>query len=240
MQMIFLDLRCTGKSDRTGCETVTLEGLADDLNAAREALNLEKVGLIGWGASVAVALECARKYPDATSRLIVIGWGPRYAQDDFVRIDEYWEVNASPERKVLLERNLDDLERTNLDTMSSTEAFIHQYVADAPKTFYDPTFDCTDQLKDAAINVDFLNHLISITYTGYDGTGSLSEIVCPVFLALGRYDFGHPPLLWEGEFTKIPDNTYVLFEKSGHWPQLEEQELFSTVLLEWLGCHTQY
>jgi pimeloyl-ACP methyl ester carboxylesterase len=33
----------------------------------------------------------------------------------------------------------------------------------------------------------------------------------------------------------IPDLSYNLFEKSGHFPMVEEQELFDQKLVEWIG-----
>jgi proline iminopeptidase len=56
----------------------------------------------------------------------------------------------------------------------------------------------------------------------------------PVFLAIGRDDYQVPYSLWDNERTKLPRLSYNLFEKSGHYPMLEEQELFDKKLLEWI------
>ena len=41
---------------------------------------------------------------------------------------------------------------------------------------------------------------------------SLLQMECPVFLPSGKYDFSHPPTLWDGEKEKLPDCTYYLYE----------------------------
>jgi pimeloyl-ACP methyl ester carboxylesterase len=53
-------------------------------------------------------------------------------------------------------------------------------------------------------------------------------------VANGRYDYEVAPQLWEAVKDKLPNLTYNLFEKSGHYPMLEEQELFDLKLIDWL------
>jgi hypothetical protein len=40
--------------------------------------------------------------------------------------------------------------------------------------------------------------------------------------------------LWEEPRQKLADLTYNLFERSGHYPMLEEQATFDANLIEWL------
>ena len=55
----------------------------------------------------------------------------------------------------------------------------------------------------------------------------------------GRIMFKDPNgdlhILWETAAPKLPRFTLHVFDRSGHTPQLEEPELFSRVLLEWIG-----
>jgi len=55
-----------------------------------------------------------------------------------------------------------------------------------------------------------------------------------VFVALGKYDYVIPHTLWKTSYKEIPDFKLVLFEKSGHTPQLEENKLFDKELLSWI------
>ena len=62
-----------------------------------------------------------------------------------------------------------------------------------------------------------------------------TAITVPMFVGLGRYDYVIPYTLWRTNYEHIPDFKLVLFEKSGHTPQLEETELFDRELLQWIN-----
>jgi pimeloyl-ACP methyl ester carboxylesterase len=51
-------------------------------------------------------------------------------------------------------------------------------------------------------------------------------------LAVWKYVVPHT--LWDEVRPKLRNQTFHLFERSGHTPQLEEPELFDRVLLEWI------
>jgi pimeloyl-ACP methyl ester carboxylesterase len=62
-------------------------------------------------------------------------------------------------------------------------------------------------------------------------------ISTPVFLALGRYDYVSPYILWDDRKSVLPNLSYNLFHKSAHFPMVEEQELFDKKLIEWISSH---
>jgi hypothetical protein len=43
--------------------------------------------------------------------------------------------------------------------------------------------------------------------------------------------------LWDDRKHVVSNLSYNLFEKSGHFPMVEEQELFDKKLLEWISTH---
>lgn len=71
-------------------------------------------------------------------------------------------------------------------------------------------------------------------FSEYNANKALSEIKCPVFLALGRHDYLNPPHLWDGYLNSTPDLTLKIFENSGHTPQFEESEAFDDSLIGWI------
>ena len=73
-----------------------------------------------------------------------------------------------------------------------------------------------------------------IIFEKYNTLQAMKTIQCPIFLALGRYDYFNPPHLWESYRTYASDLTIRVFEKSGHTPQFEEQTFFDQELLKWL------
>ncbi|HBE41801.1 MAG TPA: hypothetical protein DDW27_11470 [Bacteroidales bacterium] len=57
----------------------------------------------------------------------------------------------------------------------------------------------------------------------------------PVFIANGKYDFWAVPTLWPPVVSKLGNFSNNIFEKSSHWAMFEEQELFDSKLLKWIG-----
>jgi proline iminopeptidase len=62
-----------------------------------------------------------------------------------------------------------------------------------------------------------------------------TAIDVPMFVGLGKYDYVIPYTLWRSRYGSIADFSLVLFEKSGHTPQLEESEHFDQELIEWMN-----
>jgi proline iminopeptidase len=77
------------------------------------------------------------------------------------------------------------------------------------------------------------NHFQEAVVEGYSVSDG-NEINAPVFLALGRYDYAVPYTLWDEVREHIPNLEYHLFERSGHYPMLEEGTLFDEKLIEWI------
>ena len=71
-------------------------------------------------------------------------------------------------------------------------------------------------------------------FADYNVANALKAISCPIFLALGRYDYFNPPHLWEKYREHPSDLTVRIFEKSSHTPQLEEPDNFDEELMRWL------
>ena len=67
-------------------------------------------------------------------------------------------------------------------------------------------------------------------------TAAIAGVRPPTFLAQGVWDFNVPPTRWAGVLPAFRDCTYRAFERSGHYPFYEEQELFDGALLDWLGA----
>ena len=151
--------------------------------------------------------------------------------------DEFWELDASDERKMILKKNWENINEEAMKNLSPSEAFIKTYVTNGPKYWHDPTYDCSWIWEGVEVNMDVINHLFSAIFNEYDITESFPRIKSPVFLALGRYDYVVPYTLWDDVKEDFPNLSYNLFEKSSHTPQLEEQEIFDKKLIDWIKSH---
>jgi pimeloyl-ACP methyl ester carboxylesterase len=55
----------------------------------------------------------------------------------------------------------------------------------------------------------------------------------PVFLVLGRYDYGIPYYVWDEPKKSFSNLRYKLYDKSGHHPPYEQPDEFAADVVEW-------
>ena len=128
---------------------------------------------------------------------------------------------------------------------SGDQSFVGRMLAFGPRLWYDYTFDASNLWEGIEVNSVGAKLLWGSMFADYDMAGALKAIQCPIFLALGRYDYFNPPHLWEKYRTFAQDLTMRVFEQSAHTPQLEEPDHFDQELTHWLGrpsipCHTRF
>ena len=81
------------------------------------------------------------------------------------------------------------------------------------------------------IRIDVLNRVWGEVLKTYDVAKALGQVATSMFLALGKSD-EMPYILWDNLKGKFPNLFYNLFEKSGHYPMLEEQPIFDKRLVD--------
>lgn len=234
IRFVFMDLRHDARSSSSlEIAKITLDTYLDDVDKVRDFLGLDKAAVFGHSHHAFIAMEYARKYPAKISHIIITGCKPRAAWGEG---DEFWEIDASDERKMIFNENRESIPGDKLNQMSPKERQVTTYIAMTPKLLFDPRGDLSSIVNafdnDRAV---FLHYQTSIL-KDYDIIKG-PPISTPVFLALGRYDYISPYLLWDDRKDVLPNLSYNLFEKSGHFPMVEEQELFDRKLIEWLKSH---
>jgi len=236
-KFVFLEPRVGIRYDKpVKYDNITMDTIVEDIDKVRRALGIDEIAVLGHSACGLFAIEYARKYPEHTSHVIMIGTPPYWNAGAIEVGKEYWEANASDERKMILKRNRDKLNKEALSGLSSSEVQIMRYIANGPLYWYDPTYDCLWLIEGYYWNVEGWNHFLNIIMAEYDITRG-NQITTPVFLALGRHDYVVPYVLWDDQTEKLSNLSYNLFEKSGHYPMLEEQELFDKKLIDWIKSH---
>ncbi|WP_211317962.1 alpha/beta fold hydrolase [Deinococcus yavapaiensis] len=71
----------------------------------------------------------------------------------------------------------------------------------------------------------------------YDLAERLHEIQVPMLVTVGRHDWITPLKTSEEIAANLPNSELVIFENSGHSPQLEEKEHFLDVVRSFLARH---
>lgn len=233
LKLVFMDARLFApSSSQVPVEEVKMDTMVDDVEHVRQTIGFEKVAVMGHSAFALVAFEYARKYPEHASHAIMIGMTPGWNEEIWGPQRENWEANASDERKRILRNNFEKLTEDVLSKASPSERVAKRYVANGPKYWYDPFYDCSWIWEGVVINHEVWDHFFNKVLNEY--VIHPEEVSTPVFLALGKYDYICPYFLWDNLKDSFVDLSYNLFEKSGHTPQLEEQALFYKKLINWI------
>jgi proline iminopeptidase len=236
LRLVFIDHR--GFAQLSGSldpSDYALDVILNDIEYIRKTLGLPRVNIIGHSGHGYMALEYAKKYPDAVSNLVLLAMSPDSSQESFIAADRYFQESVCPERKTLLAKNLVNLQ-TEINANPS-QAFITRSLKFSPMIWYNESFDATDLWRDVKVIPEIMDYLWGKVFREIDIKKDLDKLNIPVFLGLGRYDYWNPPYLWETIRPYFKDLTIRIFEKSGHTPQYEGPELFDQELLKWLSSH---
>jgi len=229
-RFVYVDLRGSGQS--TGEPTdLTFDLLAEDLEAIRNDLGVERIAVLGHSILGVLAIEYGRRCPGSVSHVITAGTPP---YGDMARVTAeakaFFEQDASEERKQILRDRMAGL---------PSEASLKQFLlAQGPMRFFDPGFDASALIEASVPRPQLLGHIMSTLAPGWDVTADAGSLRVPLFLAHGRHDYVVPYLLWEGIPDRLPNATFELFERSGHQPFFEEPDRFAETVASWFAKQT--
>lgn len=232
-KFIFIDLRHDVRSKSSlKVSEITLNTYIEDIDAVSTALGLGPCSIWGHSHYAYLALKYAQKYPGKVSRIITTACPPR--QLSLKEQDEFWESDASKERKALFKQQWDAF-LLQQPEMTAEQRRIASFMAMAPKMIYEfkvnPAFTKVAWAMDNDREV-YLHFMLNIL-KDYDLGEALRHVAVPVFLAVGRYDYLAPYILWDEIKKESTNLEYHLFQISGHFPMIEEQALFDQSLIEW-------
>src|SRR5262249_11798945 len=226
-QMVFVDLRGSGRS--TGNATdLTFDVLAEDFEAVRRAVGADRVVVLGHSVLGIPAMEYGRRRPETVSHVIGAGASPTGDMARLLaRAKPFFEEDASEERKRLL--------RDNMAALGPGATAAATLLAQTPMRFFDPRFDAAPLYMGATAKPEVMAHVLGTLVRGWAATAGATGQSPPVLLAHGRYDYAVPYVMWQGVADTLPRTTFRLFERSGHQPFVEEPQLFTSVVLDWMA-----
>jgi proline iminopeptidase len=227
LRLVYVDLRGSGRS--TGEATdLTFDLLAEDLEAIRADLKVERIAVLGHSILGVLAIEYGRRRPASVSHVIVVGtppigdMGPVAAKSAV-----FFEEDASEDRKRLL--------RDNLAKLPSDASLMQTVFAHTPMRFFDARFDAAPLFAEMERRPELSRHVMTTLTPGWDVTVGSSSLSVPIFIAHGRYDYVVPYGLWEGIAGKLPNAVLQIFDQSGHQPFFEEPDRFVSALMGWMN-----
>nr|BFD67551.1 alpha/beta hydrolase [Bdellovibrio sp. HAGR004] len=209
--------------------------ICQDTEDLRQACGFTQSVVVGHSAHGYLALEYARRYPKSVSQVVMICTGPSHGapmNEAFRR----WEETIAPERKAQFAL---DQTQYSLSGAESGRRFITYCQALNAKSWFDPHFDASPLWQDVKANDDAMDYLYGEVFRDYDTRQALQEISAPILLICGLHDYGVAPFwTWNELRNTSPNFTVKVFEKSGHYPQLEESQVFDLLLRDWLSSNT--
>jgi proline iminopeptidase len=227
MQLIYVDHRGTGRSDHVPVETCTIENMADDVEELRKYLGIDKWIVMGNSYGGMWALTYAVRHPGALSKLILIDTSPSY--DFWLDAQQMAERMATPQQKAIFR----DLFEGRVDT---DEEFTAWFTTMMPLYFYTNKEEngrqFVSRMKGSSVVAKYMWKNVM---PKYDLRPRLGNISIPTLILVGRHDWVTP--VSQSELLKkgIPNSKMVIFEKSGHLPFVEEQDLFLRTVSDFIS-----
>lgn len=242
-RVIYYDGFGRGKSERAAAPSeYTFQHDLDEIEALRRALGVKQFIIYGHSYGGFVAMGYALKYPGSVSRLLV--------SNIFTCAADYQESNDhfNDEIKEFLPElwaRIEPLRKKGY--LASSPELQKAYLGQFPAMlrlfyFYDPSKASVIEFSDAVFNAEEYYQLIGpdadFKVGGdigkLDFRPRLSAIKVPFLVMAGRKDGVVLPRL-STKFKKYaPQARFVMFERSGHFPFIEETAAYMKTLKEFL------
>jgi len=221
--------------EQENISNLTMTDLVEDIISVLKQLNLKNCLLIGFSCYGILALEVAKRMSAELKGVVLVSTPPAWNDKVISYVQSYFEMHASPERK------LNDIKRkehfSKIRKPNESIVSVNAYEADAARYWKDFTIERAFlDLLWHGINADdlIMNHFFSIILPHHKLEIEIDRISIPVVLFAGQMDFDSVPLsLWQ-KFPKPNHFTVIDCGETGHWPNLENPNLFDTEFRKWV------
>ncbi|WP_425148705.1 alpha/beta fold hydrolase [Deinococcus sp.] len=224
-RLISYDQRGNGESQ--GAEPYSHAQFVADLEVLRTALGLGRMVLLGGSYGGFIALEYALAYPQNLHALVL---------RDTAASNRF--QGTSKERALSSGFEMDEatLDRLFSGQMRDDQDFHDSFAMIQPlyAAARDPQREA-EQLARIPFRFATHNWAFSRNQPGYDLVARLPEIKVPVLVTVGRHDWITPLEASEELAAHLPNSELVIFEHSGHAPQVEEHGRYLEVLRSFLA-----
>jgi len=243
IQLIYFDAFGRGKSDTAkNVQEYSLERDIEDIEGLRKAMHLNKINLLGHSYGSLVAQGYAIKYGQNLGHLIIAN-----GFHSFVMWQEN-DDNSNHEMKTNFPELWDTLMLIRGQGAISSDqvhqdiygrmpyGFLYAYnpdnfLARGRKPYPNP-FNAKLYYQMVGKDGDFI---VGNDIGNFDFRKQLKDLKMPVLIIAGRYDRVAVPAMEVKYREYCPRAQFVLFEKSGHNPQVEERAKEFTLIKTFLG-----
>jgi proline iminopeptidase len=238
-RIIYYDPYGRGRSDAADDPAeYTFARDVDEIEGLRRELHLSKINLYGHSYGAMVAQAYALKYPESLNHLILVS--PFHSAEAWQKgNNDTWNEqlrNQMPETWSRLQ------EMRSQGHLSCEEEYqrVQDEISMIPSYYYDPSNatirDSLDvnqhvycQLAGPDADMVLGGDMVSL-----DFRQKLKEIKIPTLIIAGRWDRTAIPRFTTQYKELMPQASFVIFEKSGHLPFIEEPENHTGIVTDFL------
>lgn len=234
MQLVYIDNRGSGRSAKGPQSTYTMETNADDLEALRQYLGIDKVILMGQSYGGMVAQAFAIKYPDSLEALILLTTTPSYRFMDAA--NAILEEKGTPEQKEMAKQLFEGAVESDENAIKFFRTMAPLYSCSyKPATTPEAKQMEEDGVSREIRSIEALNEGFSGFLRSFDFLGQLPSVSVPTLVIGGRHDWITPVGESIQIAEKIPGSELVIFEHSSHYVMADENELFFSTIKDFVS-----
>lgn len=225
-RVITYDARGSGVSEAK--PPYTHDQWVADLEALRVFFGLERFILGGGSYGGYIALEYATKHPQRVSRMVLRDTAAR----DY---SIHARANARKRAAEFPEITEEVLGHVFDGTMRDNDHYRECFTKIAP--LYDVNHDpekTRERIAAIRFNYETKNFAFAVNKPAYDLRDELRQLHIPVLITAGRHDWITPVPASEELHSLLSGSELVIFENSGHSPQIEQREEWLATVREFL------
>lgn len=233
-RVVYYDARGSGLTETGDPSQLSFAGAIEDLEALREALDLDRLSILGHSLGGHVAYLYAARHPERMESLILVDVGPPLDEELGQR---FWTEMQS--RRTAADEEAGSQIRASAEFQVGEPAAIERFM----KNMYGPFFrdPMTPGQSDwgftpiTAANVLEYEERLMGTLGALDPVGSLGRVGCPTLVVHGEAD----PIPWEfGNFIadRIPGAKLMVIPGASHFPFVEDRAAFLQAIEEFVSA----
>jgi pimeloyl-ACP methyl ester carboxylesterase len=174
-QIVYLDHRGNGRSERGSPETWNLATWADDVRAFCDALGIERPVVLGTSFGGFVAQAYATRHPNHPGKLVLAGTSPRFhAERAFAQFGRL----GGPDAAAIARRYFTDPSGDIFQKYMEVCLPLYRRVPPPP----------TENPGAPILNLEVARHFIGGEWHTFDFRSSLRAIACPTLILAGEED----------------------------------------------------
>lgn len=224
-RVVVFDARGSGQSEGNG--VFSHEQWAADIDGLREWIGAETIVMAGGSYGGFMSMEYALRYPDRVAAVVLRDTSPDNSNAHLAR------ENALASDRVTID--MEKFDRIDVGAVYDNEDLKDCWREILP--LYDFTYDpaATERKVEATpYRYEAHNYAFSVNLPAYDLKPRLAEIAVPMLITVGRTDWITPVACSQVIADLVPNSEMVVFEKSGHSPQIEEADAWTKTVRDFL------